>query len=62
MTDPPPYPTGEDPGREVDQDTTGVPRWVKVSGVIFGVLVVLVIVVLALTGTLGQHGPGRHGP
>ena len=62
MTDPPPYPTGEDPGLEVDQDTTtGLPRWVKVSGVVFGVLVVLLIV-LGLTGLLGGHGPWEHGP
>ena len=62
MTDPPPYPTGEGPGLEVDQDTTtGLPRWVKVSGVVFGVLVVLLIV-LGLTGLLGGHGPWQHGP
>jgi hypothetical protein len=60
MTDPPPYPTGEGP--KVDQDAAaGLPRWVKVSGIIFGVLVVLLIV-LGLTGLLGGHGPWQHGP
>ena len=33
----------------------GVPRWVKVFGIVGAVLVVLVVVML-LTG----HGPGRH--
>ena len=47
---------------EPDQDpATGLPRWVKVSGIIVGVLVLLVIV-LGLTGLLGEHGPWQHGP
>jgi hypothetical protein len=45
MADPPAYPT---------------PRWVKVCGVI-GLLVVVLVVVLMLTGRGGEHGPGRHG-
>lgn len=36
-----------------------LPRWVKVSGIVLGV-VVLVLVVLILTGVGGEHGPGRH--
>ncbi len=39
------------------------PRWVKVSGIIVGVLV-LVFVILQLTGVgpgAGGHGPGMHG-
>jgi hypothetical protein len=40
----------------------GVPRWLKVSAIVAGVIV-LVLVLLAITGVLGgQHGPGRHGP
>jgi hypothetical protein len=40
----------------------GMPRWVKVSAIVVGVLILLVVV-LALTGVLGgQHGPGRHIP
>lgn len=64
MTDPPSYPdtdhdTGVEPGRE---RTAGMPRWVKVSAIVVGVLVLLVIV-LALTGVLGgQHGPEQFGP
>ncbi|MFD1116550.1 hypothetical protein ACFQ3A_19480 [Sphaerisporangium aureirubrum] len=37
-------------------DGTGIPRWVKVTGIVVAVLVVLVVALL-LTG---EHGPGRH--
>jgi hypothetical protein len=47
MADLPPYP--------------GTPRWVKVSGIIALVLVLLVGIIL-LTGLGGAHGPGRHLP
>ncbi|WP_045740340.1 hypothetical protein [Actinoplanes rectilineatus] len=40
---------GPDAGHE------GVPRWVKIAGVI-GVVVVALVVVMLLSG----HGPGRH--
>ena len=33
----------------------GTPRWVKVSGII-AIVLVLVVVILLFTG----HGPGRH--
>lgn len=45
MTDLPPYP--------------GTPRWVKISGIIFGALVLLIII-MVFTGIGGPHGPGRH--
>ncbi|MFC5799786.1 hypothetical protein [Streptomyces formicae] len=35
------------------------PRWVKVSGTIVGVLILLVVI-LKLTGLGDEHGPGRH--
>ncbi len=35
------------------------PRWVKVSAIVVGVLLVL-IVVAKLIGFGGDHGPGRH--
>ena len=35
----------------------GAPRWVKVSGIVVSVLV-LVVVIMLHTG----HGPGRHTP
>lgn len=34
----------------------GMPRWVKVLGVIAAIVIVLVIVLLLI----GGHGPGRH--
>lgn len=47
MADLPPYP--------------GLPRWVKVSGIIIIVLVLLVVIIM-VTGVGGQHGPARHLP
>ena len=35
------------------------PRWVKVSAIVVGVLVLLAVIV-KLTGLGGDHGPGRH--
>ena len=42
---PPPYP--------------GIPRWVKVFGII-AIGLVLLFVIVVLTGVGGPHGPGRH--
>jgi hypothetical protein len=36
-----------------------MPRWVKVTVIVVGVLVVA-FVMLQLSGAGGQHGPGRH--
>jgi hypothetical protein len=36
-----------------------MPRWVKLSAVVVGV-VVLAFVMLHLLGGSGEHGPGRH--
>ena len=47
MADLPPYP--------------GTPRWVKVSGIIVLVLVLLVGIMMFI-GVGGDHGPGRHLP
>jgi uncharacterized cupredoxin-like copper-binding protein len=41
-----------------DRGFTGIPRWVKVFGIIAIVLVLLVVVMLLAGG--GGHGPGRH--
>ncbi|MCQ4122666.1 hypothetical protein [Rhodococcus tibetensis] len=60
MTDPTP---GADPSRP-DEDRGShprrepTPRWVKVVGLVVGVLLVLVILVMVFGG--GNHGPGRH--
>ena len=59
LADMPPRPdTGDDTDLKPNRgSTTRTPRWVKASGVIALVLVLL-FVVLLLTG--GEHGPGRH--
>lgn len=47
-------------GEEVRADppaNPGVPRWVKIAGVI-AVVAALLVVVMLLAG--GDHGPGRH--
>lgn len=54
MADPPTHPD-TDPH---DFVPTGAPRWVKVSGIIAAVLVLLVLIVMLASG--GRHGPGRH--
>lgn len=40
---------------------TGVPRWVKVIGLLVAALLIA-FVVLQLSGVAGEHGPGRHLP
>lgn len=37
----------------------GMPRWVKIAGIVVLALVLLLLV-LRLTGVGGDHGPGRH--
>ena len=60
MADPPRYPdTGSEPDRE---STTGMPRWVKVFGIIVIVVVLLFVVVTMVAGGGGGHGPSRHAP
>jgi hypothetical protein len=60
MADPPsPSRPGEDAGVTTDRGSPpGMPRWVKVSGIIAAVLVLLLIVGLLISG--GGHGPRRH--
>lgn len=41
------------------QGPPGLPRWVKVSGIV-GIAVIVLLVVLLVTGGPGEHGPGRH--
>ena len=49
-------------GSDSGSSTTypGTPRWVKVSGIVVLVLVLLVVGVMVVGG--GQHGPMRHVP
>jgi hypothetical protein len=61
MTDRPRSPKpGDDSGMVYDREsTTGIPRWVKVVGIIAVVVALLVVVMLLVGG--GGHGPRRHG-
>ncbi len=45
--------------RKDSPDDTGMPRWVKILGIIALVVIVLLAVML-VSG--GGHGPGRHTP
>jgi hypothetical protein len=62
MAGPPRYSnTGDDTGAGPDRGSlTGMPRWVKVFGII-ALVVVLLVVILLLTRGLGGHGLSRHG-
>lgn len=55
MADPPPWP---DTKPHIGDDTT-TPRWVKVFGIIVGVVILLFVILLVTRGP-GDHGPGRH--
>ena len=66
MADPPPFPDSKDDtgvGSEHGAPTRypGTPRWVKVSGII-AIVLVLLVAAMMFTGVGGQHGPGRHLP
>jgi hypothetical protein len=59
MPDPTRYPhAGDNAGVGPDHDSTGIPRWVKVVGIVVAI-VVLLVVVMMLTGVFGgDHRPG----
>lgn len=61
MANPPRYPdTGKGPGVGSDRESTGgMPRWVKVVGVIVAVLVLLFVAVQLVGGghQIPQHAP-----
>lgn len=46
---------GEGEGRKAPP---GMPRWVKVSGLVVLAVVVVIVVIMLLAG--GEHGPGLH--
>jgi hypothetical protein len=61
MTDPPRRPeiSDDDSGLRYDRESSaGIPRWVKLVGIIVAVLALLVVLVLLVGG--GGHGPSRH--
>ncbi len=43
------------------EPASGVPRWVKLTGILLAVVVLLVVVVVLIGGG-GGHGPRRHQP
>lgn len=49
---------GQRPQNNPD-DKEGTPRWVKVSGIVILVLLLL-FAVMQFAGIGGKHGPGRH--
>ncbi len=62
MANQPPYTyssgeSGDETAVEPDPEIAVTPRWVKVFGIIF-IVVVLLFVILMFAG--GRHGPGRH--
>jgi uncharacterized cupredoxin-like copper-binding protein len=53
---------GDDTGVTSDSESApGMPRWVKVSALIVGAIVLFAIGVMLVSGQMGGHGPGRHG-
>jgi ATP-dependent Zn protease len=50
---------GDNGERPTEDRPPSTPRWVKVSGIIAIVLVLLVVIMMFIGG--GKHGPGRHG-
>jgi hypothetical protein len=63
MSDPSHHPGAESdtPARTERESSDGTPRWVKVSAIVFGILVLLIVIVFLVGGgPLGGHGPGRH--
>lgn len=55
-------PDQPEPGHSSAEDSSppGMPRWVKLSGIIVVVLILVVVIIQFLTG--GEHGPGLHSP
>jgi hypothetical protein len=63
MTDRPRSPQPDDDSGMVDdrESAPGIPRWVKVVGIVLAVVALLVVVMLFVGGGDGGHGPRRHG-
>jgi hypothetical protein len=53
--------TGDTAAGPAPERPPTTPLWVKVSGLI-GIVLVLLVVVMMCTGIGGEHGPGRHLP
>jgi hypothetical protein len=63
MSDQPRTPeSGDDSGMVYPRESpNGIPRWVKVAGIIVALVALVVVVVLLAGGDDGGHGPSRHG-
>ncbi|MDQ0256370.1 hypothetical protein J2S74_003790 [Evansella vedderi] len=46
--------------RKIEEQPPGIPSWVKVSAFIAVIVVLLIVMIMLITG--GEHGPGRHLP
>jgi hypothetical protein len=67
VVNPPPNPeTREDISVEPRRESPpGIPRWLKVSGIVVIVLIVAAVAISFIAGFEhgpGQFGPGQHGP
>ncbi|MGH3442331.1 MAG: hypothetical protein ACRDUY_09885 [Nitriliruptorales bacterium] len=51
---------GEPPTSDDAGPPSGMPRWLKVLGLVVGIGILLLVVTMMNAG--GQHGPGRHAP
>ncbi|MBA2768475.1 MAG: hypothetical protein H0U35_04975 [Sporichthyaceae bacterium] len=58
MVDPRDPRTEPGTGGAVPGARPGLPRWVKVSGIAVGILVLALVAILLIGG--GNHGPMRH--
>ena len=60
MTDPPSHPdTTSGTNRDTNRgQPPGMPRWVKVSALLVGALVLALVAIMVIGG--GDHGPSRH--
>jgi hypothetical protein len=48
----------QEPQKGSTRRLADIPRWVKVFGVVAATVLLLMVVAMLITG--GQHGPGRH--
>jgi hypothetical protein len=58
MSDPIADPSNNNQGDSNSGPPSGLPRWLKVSGIVVAAVVVVALIVSLATGT--EHGPGIH--
>lgn len=58
MSDPTPGPSNDHRGDRISGPPPGLPRWLKVSGIVVAAAVAVALIVSLATGT--EHGPGLH--